>query len=265
MTGDPYGKDVNIYGTEDNEARRQLDAKLAEKLAPTPSPPPLFPSTPVDYPSQLSSSGTSSASGGGGVLFGLMKLAFIGLIGLAVIDYFQSESDHAPRPAKPATPEQTGAVSSPAPAPALPVQAGQSVPTTRPSPPRLSPGPQVSALTFDVSLLAKTTLVLAEAGDVLVLQGNLQTPEYNIYQEVFNVADLDLSQSTYTADNHTLNVPCGSNAACFTYKIFTGSTQQDPGSLQEKNTYSLVHLWAASQQDAQRIVQDLQQLQRLQR
>ena len=61
-----------------------------------------------------------------------------------------------------------------------------------------------------------------------------------------------------------MNVPCRSNAACFTYNIFRGSSQQVPGSLQEKNTYSLVHLWAGSQQDAQRIVQDLQQLQRLQ-
>ena len=85
--GDPYGKDVFKYGSDDWQARQQMEEWKAERHPPVSS-------------SDWSSSSPSQynpgvySGGGRGSSLGLGKLLLFGVIGLALMGYFSNESDN---------------------------------------------------------------------------------------------------------------------------------------------------------------------------
>ncbi len=101
--GNPYGKDAFRYGSEDNQALRNLQAARAERVklaAPAPRRDPIPPPSAPFYPKNDSPSSATigpnreagRASGGGGLIAGIGKLILIGFIALAVIGYLNSKS-----------------------------------------------------------------------------------------------------------------------------------------------------------------------------
>jgi hypothetical protein len=124
---------------------------------------------------------------------------------------------------------------------------------------------RVLAAVNDVQVLSRQPFFVSKDGDELVFQGHLNTPESDVYQTSFNVGDLDLSRAVYPAGNSNLNVPCKAGAKCASYAVFDASAEEAGGRPKDRRPYGSINIWSGSPEDAQRIVQDLQQLQGLQR
>lgn len=214
------------------------------------------------------------------MLAGLAKLIVCGFILLAVVGYFESQPNSA-RPPLPPTKTAAPRESDPrqpsdsaprrefqpsqgddSPQGAAPVPSEQT--TTVPSLRLPENDERVSAAINDLRILSGQTLFVGQGGDALVVEGRLDTPERNLYQSTFNVADLDLPRSTYPVNDRNLNIPCKANAACITYAVYEGSTRETAGELKDHSLYGSVNLWSQSEEDASRILQDFQRLQSLQ-
>jgi hypothetical protein len=273
MGGNPYGKDVFKYGTEDWHARKMLDESRAKKLAPPPRVSSPFPgptaSTPANIVNHHRQTGPGTSAGGGvGVIAGLAKLVVLGIGVLAVIGYFGSSSTSAsrPSPVEDSRPSDTYATQppptpseAPAPHPAVPVEQVATSSLTLPG-----GDERVIAAVNEVRFLSRRSLFVAKEGDALVFEGHLDTPDNNLVQTSFNVANLDLDRSTYSVDGRNLNIQCKTGASCISYSVFEHSTELATPALKERTAYGAINIWSASQEDASRIVQDLQQLQKLQ-
>jgi hypothetical protein len=123
---------------------------------------------------------------------------------------------------------------------------------------------RVGAAIDDVRSVVQVSVFTSNGGELLVFEGQLGTPERNLTQTKFNVGDLDLSRATYAAASNTLNVPCTQNAVCVAYNVYQGSTAQTAGDSQQYGTYGSMNLVVPSNDTANRILQDFQQLQNLQ-
>ena len=271
--GDAFGKDVFKYGSDDWQARKIYEESKAERH------PPVSPSS-NDWSSsnlpQNSPSTYSHASSGGS---SLGKFLLFAVAGVALMGYFSSESDKSSSPEErfraqrdayeaqsigttPATTTTpTPSSSSYSAAPETTTPAPQPVASTS----RLPENDQrVTAAVNDVQAVSRVTMFVAGGGDMLVVERQLPTPQQNLTQTRFNVGDLDLHGATFAADNGNLNIPCKQNAVCVAYNVYEGSTEQTAGALREHNSYTSVSMWSASTDDANRILQDLLQLQNLQ-
>jgi hypothetical protein len=270
--GDPYGKDVFKYGSDDWQARRQMEEWKAERHPPV-SNSDWSSSSPSQY-----NPGTYS-SGGRGSSLGLGKLLLFGVIGLALMGYFSSESDKGSssrqddfRAQREAYQARSTETTTPAPAPqsysTSSAPNGATVPrqdVTAASPGKLDGNDErVAAVIADVQAVSQQTLFVAPTGEFLVFEGQLDTPARNLYQTRFDVGALDLYRATYAVGTNQLNVPCKQDAVCVSYNTYEGSTEQTAGAAQQQGTYTSVNVWSPSNEAANRILQDFQQLQSLQ-
>jgi hypothetical protein len=292
MGGNPYGKDVFKYGTDDWAARRDLDASRAAKVAAPKSVSTPFANSSTPYSPKVVNYGlppARSSGGGGGMIVGLAKLFVVGFVLLAIVGYFGSQSNsgqrHVPvgedltvRESPPPPPVETTPVetsNSTAAAPAVTGSAGETpvveeAPSAVPSNSTTAPlrlagdDERVVAAVNEVQALSQQSFFVAKDGDALVFQGHLNTPEDDIYQTSFNVANLDLYHTTYSMVNRNLNIPCKAGASCASYAVFDSSAQETGGKPKYRTPYGSINVWSGSQEDASRILQDLQQLQGLQ-
>ena len=281
--GDPYGLGRFEAGHPDHTARAKMESNWPKAI------PSIHPPSPhaVDYESQT----VRSSGGGGGFILGLGRLIIGGSILLAVAGYFGSKSDsgsrHVPageeptaKDSYPATPvksapvetapaEASNATTDVQPTPAskiLPASSSQADTSSPASSPRLVGNDErVVAAIHDVQAVSKEIFFLGKDGNVLVFQGHLNTPEDDIYQTSFDVANLDLYRTTYSTSNSNLNIPCKASAMCVSYALFDPSAQDTGGAPRARKLYGTIHMWSGSPEDAHRILQDLLQLQELER
>jgi len=123
---------------------------------------------------------------------------------------------------------------------------------------------RVVAASDDVRSVVQLPGFTSNGGELLVFEGQLATPERNLTQTRFNVGDLDLYRATYADASNTLNVPCKQNAVCVADNVYEGATAQTAGASRQYGTYTSMNLVVPSNDAANRILQDYQQLQNLQ-
>jgi hypothetical protein len=267
--GDAYGKDVFKAGSDDYRTRQQMEEWKAERHAPV-----------VGAGGSSQGSGPTYYSSGGysgrGLSFG--KVLLYGVIAVALIGYFGSKSDQRSPSRQDEYWAQHEAAQSR-------FEATRSKPATQSSPPYAAPreatappptvatssttkldanDQRVVAAIDDVRAVAQLTLFTSNGGELLVFEGQLDTPQRNLTQTKFNVGDLDLDRATYHVDTSNLNIPCKQNAVCVAYNVYQGSTAQTAGASQQYGTYTSMNVWSSSNEAANRMLQDFQQLQNLQ-
>ena len=271
--GDAFGQDRFKYGSDDYRAAQQRDEWKADRHAPV-------------VGAGGSSVGSSSSNydsgtyrGGRGMNLG--KLLLFGVIAVALIGYFGSNSDQqsasrqdqywaqheAAQSRYEATRSNAAPQSSqPNPSYAAPREATAPPPTaTTSSTTRLDVNDQrVVAARDDVRSVVQLPGFTSNGGELLVFEGQLATPERNLTQTKFNVGDLDLYRATYADGSNTLNVPCNQNAVCVADNVYEGATAQTAGASRQYGTYASMNLVVPSNDAANRILQDFQQLQNLQ-
>jgi len=270
--GDAFGPDRFKHGSDDYRAAQQRDEWKADRHAPVVG----AGWSSVGASSNNSDSGTYR--GGHGMSLG--KLLLFGVIAVALLGYFGSNSDQqsasrqdqywAQHEAAQARYEATRSnaappSSQPNPSYAAPREAAAPPSTATSSTTRLDVNDQrVGAAIDDVRSVVQLPVFTSNGGELLVFEGQLGTPERNLTQTKFNVGDLDLYRATYANASNTLNVPCKQNAVCVAYNVYQGSTAQTAGDSQQYGTYASMNLVVPSNDAANRILQDFQQLQNLQ-
>ena len=271
--GDAFGPDRFKHGSDDYRAAQQRDEWKADRHAP------VVGAGGSSVGSSSSNSDSGTYRGGHGMSLG--KLLLFGVIAVALLGYFGSNSDQqsasrqdqywaqheAAQSRYEATRSNAAPQSSqPIPSYAAPREATATPPATATSSTtRLDVNDQrVGAAIDDVRSVVQLPVFTSNDGELLVFEGQLGTPERNLTQTKFNVGDLDLSRATYAAASNTLNVPCKQNAVCVAYNVYQGSTAQTAGDSQQYGTYGSMNLVVPSNDTANRILQDFQQLQNLQ-
>jgi len=203
---------------------------------------------------------------------GFGQFLVIGVIGLLVYAYFDSESGSR------GTVRDTARVSERTDAPAASLgtrprsaaapQQESSFRSNRDETARQARLPvdeRVSNLTREVQQLSGETFFVTEDRERLVFEWNLANDAHDLVQTSFDVRSLDLNGLTYDAAARQLKIPCVAGAACVTYRVYGGQSQaSDPPALQ-KRIYPFLNVLSDSEDDAHRIVQDFDRLQQLER
>ena len=271
--GDAFGPDRFKHGSDDYRAAQQRDEWKADRHAP------VVGAGGSSVGSSSSNSDSGTYRGGHGMSLG--KLLLFGVIAVALLGYFGSNSDqqsasrqdqywaqHEAAQARYEAARSNAAPQSSQPIPsyAAPREATATPPATATSSTtRLDVNDQrVGAAIDDVRSVVQVPVFTSNGGELLVFEGQLGTPERNLTQTKFNVGDLDLSRATYADASNTLNVPCNQNAVCVADNVYEGATAQTAGASRQYGTYASMNLVVPSNDAANRILQDFQQLQNLQ-
>ena len=267
MTGNPYGPDAFKYGTADNKARRDIDEANEKKSTDAIKRDKQFNEKRLN---QSPSSGTSRSWGGGSDAhsgFGKLLAAAVGV--LIAIGYFgsrsntSSQSGSSPRADFERRLDEARKSSS-----VGSVRSSASPPSSEytKSVLRLPEGDhRVAALVSEIATISSQVVFVTQGGDLFVVDDHTPPPGNYFTQAAFNLADLDLHRSAYLPEERSVSLVCRNNEHCITGSIYEGTTEQTAGQLQRRAQFGSVNVLSSSEDDAQRILADLQQLQSLER
>jgi hypothetical protein len=277
MSGNPYGKDVFKHGSDDWHARKVMEADRAARHA-TPKPStspfsthsPSMPNLGVGTPRAARPISGGSSAGGFGKFLGFVVVV------IGFIAYFGSKSD-SPQRSSPEANAEYSRTSDPLPprreaSDPAPGMSTTDVSTTgsATSSPSESSGaswtarlsrddPKVMTAINDLKAASGQHFFVDETGTEVVLE---QRPnaEGGLAQISFNIANLDLEARTYSQEQNNLIVPCKA-ANCIVYSLFDTAADVDHPPLKQRSLYGAVRIYAGSEEDMYRILDDLQALQ----